>query len=158
MFLLRFLALVVILNILRYAGGALIEPFVIFPGLSAAMEESASYFNSVFETFDWATSFFYNFMMWLSCAWVFHLMRPAIKGSDLVASFKVFGIMCLFFASISAILMNHYSHPKDFYFWIILDGVLMYALVAVCNGLLYRRVMGAHAAAGAACGSGFSRE
>ncbi len=68
-------------------------------------------------------------------------MRPALKGSDFVASFKVFGIMCLFFASISAILMNHYSHPKDFYFWIILDGVLMYALVAACNGLLYRRVM-----------------
>ena len=40
--------------------------------------------------------------------------------------------------------MNHYSHPKDFYFWIILDGVLMYALVAACNGLLYRRVMGTH--------------
>ena len=80
--------------------------------------------------------------MWLVCVWVFHLMRPALKGSDFVASFKVFGIMCLFFASISAILMNHYSHPKDFYFWIILDGVLMYALVAACNGLLYRRVMG----------------
>jgi hypothetical protein len=143
MLLLRFLALVVILNVLRYViGGFLIEPFTIFSGLSTAMQESASYFNSVFDAFDWATSFFYNFMMWLICVWVFHLLRPVIKGSDLVASFKVFGIMCLFFASISAILMNHYSHPKDFYFWIILDGVLMYALVAAGNGLLYRRVMG----------------
>ena len=143
----RFLALVVILNVLRYIGGFLIEPFVIFPGLSAAMENNASYFRTEFETFDWVTSFFYNFVMWLSCVWVFHLMRPAIKGSDYIASFKVFGIMCLFFASISAILMNHYSHPKDFYFWIVLDGVLMYTLVAACNGLLYRRVLGSQAAA-----------
>ncbi len=148
MLLVRFLALVVILNLLRYiVGGALVEPFTIFPGLTASMEESPSYFNAEFATFDWVTSFFYNFMMWLICVWVFHLMRPAIRGSDLVASLKIFGIMCIFFASISAILMNHYSHPKDFYFWIILDGVLMYALVAVCNGLLYRRVMGTHAAA-----------
>lgn len=146
----RFLALVVILNILRYVvGGFLIEPFVIFAGLFAAIEASAEYFNTVYGTFDWVTSFFYNFMMWLTCIWVFHLMRPAIKGSDLIASFKVFGIMWLFFASVSAILMNHYSHPKDFYFWIVLDGLLIYALVALGNGLLYRRVMGSHAAVGA---------
>jgi hypothetical protein len=44
------------------------------------------------------------------------------------------------------LILSVLSHPKDFYFWIILDGVLMYALVAVCNGLLYRRIMGAHAA------------
>jgi hypothetical protein len=41
--------------------------------------------------------------------------------------------------------MNHYSHPKDFYFWIILDGLLVYALVAAGNGLLYRRLMGDYA-------------
>ncbi len=43
MLLFRFLALVVILNLLRYiVGGALVEPFIIFPGLSASMEESPS--------------------------------------------------------------------------------------------------------------------
>ena len=36
---------------------------------------------------------------------------------------------------------------NDFYFWIIIDGVLMYTLVAACNGLLYRRKMGPRAAA-----------
>lgn len=154
MLIFRFLVLVVILNVLRYLAGLLIEPFIIFPGLSAAMEQDASYFNSAFDTFDWITSYFYNFMMWLSCVWVFHLMRPAVRGSDFLASFKVFGIMCLSFASISAILMNHYSHPKNFYFWIILDGILTFALVAACNGLLYRSVMGKHAAGR----SGFSRE
>lgn len=143
----RFLALVIVLNVLRYVvGGYLIEPFVIFAGLFAAIESSAEYFNTVYDTFDWVTSYFYNFMMWLTCVWVFHLMRPAIRGSDLVASLKVFGILWVFFASVCAILMNHYSHPKDFYFWIILDGVLMYALVGLCNGFLYRRVMGPFAA------------
>lgn len=150
----RFLALVVILNLLRYLGGFLIEPLRIFPGMSAAMEDGAGNFNIAFETFDWVTSYFYNFIMWLTIVWVFHLMRPAIKGSDLVASFKVFGIMWVFFASVSAILMNHYSHPKDFYFWINLDGLLVYTFVAVCNGVLYRRIMGRHAAGR----SGFSRE
>lgn len=146
MLILRFLALVVVLNVSRYLGGFLIEPFVIFPGLIAAMQESAAYFNTAYTTFDWVTSYFYNFMMWLSSVWVFHLMRPAIKGSDLIASFKVFGIMCLSFASVSAILMNYYSHPKDFYFWIILDAVIVFAIVAACNGMLYRRIMGQFAA------------
>lgn len=63
MFLVRFLALVVILNVLRYLGGLLVEPFTIFPGLSASMEESASYFNAEFAAFDWVTSFFYNFVI-----------------------------------------------------------------------------------------------
>ena len=87
MLFLRFLTLVVILNVLRYLLGFLVEPVAIFPGLSAAMEANASYFNSEFTTFDWLTSFFYNFMMWLVCVCVFHLMRPVIKGSDMLASF-----------------------------------------------------------------------
>lgn len=146
MLVLRFLALVLVLNVLRYIVGAwLIEGWLIFPGLFGAMQDNASYFNTDFTTFDWITSYLYNFMMWLTCVWVFHLMRPAIRGMDLVASFKVFGIMWLFFAAVSAIYMNHYSHARDFYAWNILDGLLMYALVAVGTGLLYRPVMGPHA-------------
>ena len=139
---LRFLALVVLLNVIRYVGGWAFEPFIIFPGLMGAMEENAGYFNTAFTTFDWVTSYSYNFAMWLVCVWVFHLLRPAIRGSDIVASLKVFGIMWLFFAAVSAIYMNHYSHPKDFYVWNVLDGLLVYALVAIANGLLYRRLMG----------------
>lgn len=33
--------------------------------------------------------------------------------------------------------MNHYSHPKWFYVWNMLDTVIVYALVAVANGLLF---------------------
>ena len=125
MLFLRFLTLVVILNVLRYLLGFLVEPVAIFPGLSAAMEDSASYFNVDFETFDWVTSFFYNFMMWLVVVWIYHICRPVVKGSEIV----------------SFIYMNHYSHPKAFYFWNVLDGAIVYAIVAVSNGLLYPRLM-----------------
>lgn len=145
MMVLKLLLLVLVLNIVRYAGGYIVEPFLIFPGLFGAMEASASYFRTEFTTFDWVTSYLYNFCMWLACAWVFHVARPAIHGSDLVASLKVFGIMCFSFASVSAIYMNHYSHPRDFYLWNIADAVLVFALVGIANGFLYRRVMGAHA-------------
>ena len=142
MLIVRFLGLVLVLNILRYAGGFLFEPFIIFPGLFGAMAENASYFRTEFETFDWVTSYGYNFLMWMCAVWVFHLARPALKGTDLVCSLKVFGVLWLNFAAISAIYMNHYSHSRDFYFWNILDGLLVYALVAVGNGLLYRRILG----------------
>lgn len=148
MVLMRFLGLVLILNVLRYSGGFLFEPFVIFPGLFGAMEESASYFRNEFTTFDWITSYIFNFLMWMSCTWIFHLARPVIRGSDLVASFKIFGILWLMFASTSAIYMNHYSHPRDFYFWSVFDALLVFALVAAGNGLLYRKIMGPRAAVG----------
>ena len=145
---LRLLVLVVILNVLRYViGGYALEPVLIFPGLGEAMAGSADYFNADFQTIDWVTSYSYNFTMWFICAWLFHLLRPVIAGVDVVASLKVFGILWVFFAAVCAILMNHYSHSKDFYFWIIVDGLLVYGIVAICNGLIYRKVMGDRAAA-----------
>ena len=141
----RFLGLVLVLNILRYTGGYLFEPFLIYDGLFGAMAESASYFRTEFTTADWMTSYLYNFMMWLCCVWMFHLARPAIPGSDIMASLKVFGIMWLSFASVSFVYMNHYSHPRQFYFWNVFDALLVFALVAVGNGLLYSRLMGPYA-------------
>ena len=143
---LRFLGLVVILNVRRYAVGAVVEPLLIFPGLFGAMENDSGYFNTSYTQLDWYTSYFYNFMVWLACVWVFHLTRPAMHGSDVTASIKVFGLMWLFFASVSAVYMNHYSHAKSFYAWNIADALMMFAVVAICNGLLYRRVMGKFAA------------
>jgi hypothetical protein len=139
---LRFFALVVLLNIVRYVIGFLVEPWIIFPGLFGAMEENSAYFNTSYHTVDWVTSYLYNFGVWLVPAWVHHLARPVLKGTDVIASLKVFGILLLNFAAISAVYMNHYSHPKDFYLWNLLDAVLMFAVVGVANGLLYRRVMG----------------
>ncbi len=142
----RFLSLVIGLNVLRYVVGAVVEPLLIFPGLFGAMESHSSYFNTSFTQLDWFTSYFYNFVVWLTCVWVFHLMRPALRGNDVVASLKAFGLMWLFFASVSAVYMNHYSHGKAFYVWNIADALMMFAIVAIGNGLLYRRVMGTYAA------------
>jgi hypothetical protein len=33
--------------------------------------------------------------------------------------------------------LNHYSHPKAFYFWNCLDALITLAVAAVVNGLLY---------------------
>ena len=48
MLVIRFLGLVLILNVPRYGGGLLFEPLIIFPGLFGAMEESASYFRDAY--------------------------------------------------------------------------------------------------------------
>ena len=82
------------------------------------------------------TSYFYNFMMWLSIVWVFHWMHPVLGGNMVVRSLKVFGIMLLFFASLAAVLMNHYQ-ARQFHALIILDGVIVFPIIGVLNGLLY---------------------
>jgi len=133
----RFLLLIIILNILRYLVIGLIEEPLILPYLFSQMEINTEYFNTDFQTLDWLTSYFYNFIMWLVVVWVFHILHPQIKGNFYIKSLKVFGIMCLFFISISAIYMNHYSHPKAFYFWNMLDAVMVYTLLAILNGFFY---------------------
>jgi hypothetical protein len=89
-------------------------------------------FNNQFTPTDWATSFFYNFMMWLTATWVFVLMAPGLL--------KAFRLMLMFFVSVSAIYMNHYAHSKWFYIWNSLGAVIVCAVVAVSNGLLYPRI------------------
>ena len=141
MTLLRFLVLVVLLNVVRYLVAGVVAQALVLPHLFGAMAQSPEYFRTEFTTWDWATSYLYNFVMWGVAAWVFHLLRPVLKGGDVVASLKSFGLIWLMFAAVSAIYMNHYSHPRDFYVWNILDAVIAFATVAVANGLLYRRVM-----------------
>jgi hypothetical protein len=48
--------------------------------------------------------------------------------------------MLLFFTSVSAIYMNQYSHSKWFYIWNCLDAVIVFAVGAIANGLLYPRL------------------
>ena len=142
----RFLVLVVLLNVIRYVVTPLLETPFVFPRLFAAMEASPEYFNQDFSTWDWVTSYLYNFVMWGTAAGLFHLLRPVLRGGDVTASFKAFGLVWILFAAISGIYMNHYSHPPNFYGWNILDAFLAFGLVALANGILYRRVMGTYAA------------
>lgn len=134
---LKFLSLVVILNIIRYLVGGLLEQWLVLPGMFGAMEESAACFNTQFTTFDFATSYFYNFMMWLTISWLFVTMHPVLSGNFVIKSLKVYGLAYLFFVSLSAIYMNHYNHPKDFYLYSLWDGLLIFPLVAMANGLIY---------------------
>ncbi len=134
---LKLFALCVILNILRYYVFVYVEQAIIMGPLFAAMEQSKAYFNNDFQTIDWITSFFYNFVMWFVVTIAFHVSQPHIKGHMVLRSLKVYGLMLVMFVSISAIYMNHYSHPKDFYIINILDSVLIFPLIGIANGFLY---------------------
>ena len=133
----RLLVLVILLNVVRYLAGIPLEQLYTLPRLSAEMEAHASYFKTDFTTFDWVTSYLYNFMLWLTTTWVYHKMHPALAGVHLLKSLKVYGLMYLMFASISFIYMNHYSHPKWFYIYNVMDCFIAFAVVAIANGLLY---------------------
>jgi hypothetical protein len=148
--LLKFLLLVILLNVARYLLGAPLEMVVIFKPLFGVMSANSSYFNTDFKAFDWATSFFYNFMMWLTAEWVFVLLAPVLRGNWYIKSLKVYALMALFFISVSCIYMNHYTHPKSFYFWNLVDAAMVFPLVGVVNGFLYPRLMGERAVAKAA--------
>ena len=140
---LRFTALVVLLNAARYLIAGMAGQYLTLPGVMGAMESSPEYFSDFSGRWDMATSYLYNFVMWAVAAWLFHLLRPVLRGGDLAASLKSFGVAWLMFAAVSAIYMNHYSHSKSFYAWNLLDSVLAFGVVAVANGLLYRLLMGA---------------
>jgi hypothetical protein len=136
----KFLALVIILNLLRYTYAYLPIEGAVFGPLILAIGINPEYFNMNFTTFDWTTSYFYNFMLWLTITWVYFYLHPAFNGNHIVKSLKIYGIFWVLFASISAIYMNHYSHPKDFYLWNILDALLVFPFVALGNGLLFPRI------------------
>ena len=139
---LKLFLLTVLLNLIRYFVAGPIEQFTILPRLFGAMAASPSYFNNAFTQTDFITSFFYNFVMWAVAVTVFHFMHSQFSGGTIVRSLKVFAIMYIFFASVSAIYMNHYSHPRDFYLYNMLDGMIVYGLVGLANGLIYPRLVG----------------
>jgi hypothetical protein len=133
----RLVGLVIALNVIRYLLAQIVEMYTFLPYLFGEMEKHHAYFNTEFTRWDWVTSYFYNFMIWLTGVWIFHLMRPVLAGGTVVRSLKVFGLMWLFFASVSAVYMNHYSHPRAFYLYNVLDAMVVFLIVALANGLLY---------------------
>jgi len=139
---LRFLLLVVLLNVVRYVVGPLVEAPLILPRLFGAMEASPEVFRTSFTTFDWVTSYGYNFLLWLSISWLYHLARPALRGGELARSLAVFGVGWLFFAALSFVYMNHYAHPRDFYLWNVADALVVFPIVALANAWLYPRLLG----------------
>ena len=139
--LLKFLLLVVILNVVRYLVGGPIEAIFVVEGMHGVMPQFPSAFNLDFSGTDFAISFFYNFMLWFAAAAVFYVAYPALKGHFVVRSLKVFGLMLLFFISLAAIYMNHYVDAvKTFYLYSMLDALILFPIVGIANGLIFPKL------------------
>ncbi|WP_421774003.1 hypothetical protein [Gracilimonas sp.] len=138
---LKFLGLVFILNLVRYLVGGPIEAVVLLEPMHAVLPQYPEVFDNNFSSTDFAISLFYNFMMWLTATWVFYIAHPQVKGNYIVKSLKIFALMGLFFVSLAAIYMNHYtSDVKVFYLYSMLDAVILFPLVGLANGLLFPRI------------------
>ena len=137
----KFLLLVVLLNVARYLVGGGIEAYTIMEPMHAPLPLFPEVFNNDFTSTDFAVSFFYNFMLWLSAAWFFYLLNPVLKGNIWVRSFKAYGLSCLFFVSLAAVYMNHYTAAvKPFYFWSMVDALIVFSVVAAANALIFPRL------------------
>lgn len=138
---LKFLGLVFILNIVRYLIGGPIEAIVLMEPMHAVIPQYPQVFDTDFSTTDFLISLFYNFMMWLTATWVFYIAHPQVKGSYIIKSLKIFGLMGLFFVSLAAVYMNHYTaEVKVFYLYSMLDAVILFPLVGLVNGFLFPRI------------------
>lgn len=137
----KFIFLVFLLNVIRYVIGGPIEAVVLMEPMHAVMPQYPEVFDTDFSNADFAVSLFYNFMMWLTATWVFYLAHPSLKGGFIVKSLKVFGLMGLFFISLAAVYMNHYTADiKTFYLYSMLDAAILFPLVGMANGLLFPRI------------------
>lgn len=135
---LKFLLLVIILNVVRYLVGGPLEALFVVEGMHAVMPQYPEVFNVDFSGRDFALSFFYNFMLWFSATAVFYLSYPAIKGHFVIRSLKVFGLMCLFFVSLAAVYMNHFREAvRAFYIYSMLDAIILFSIVGIANGLIF---------------------
>ncbi len=137
----RLIGSILILNAVRYVVAGPIEQLTVLPPLFAAMADSPTIFNTDFSSSDWITSFAYNALMWAAAVLTFHGMHPQPAGGWAVKSLKSYGLMCVFFLSVSAIYMNHYSHPQVFSLYNMGSAVIAFTVVAPANALLYPRIV-----------------
>ena len=141
----RLLVLTIVLNIVRYAAAPLIEG-PLLTRLFAVMEAYPQHFRTAFDQVDLITSYLYNFGVWFAAVVVFHFMHRSVRGGWLRRSVAVWAVMWLSFASVSAVYMNHYSHSRSFYGWVVGHALLMHLLLAGANAVLYPRIVARTAA------------
>ncbi|MDX1644597.1 MAG: hypothetical protein R3244_09600 [Thermoanaerobaculia bacterium] len=135
---LKLLFLVVLLNLVRYFVGGPIEGMTIMEPMHRVMPRFPEVFDTAFTRTDFAISLFYNFMLWFTVELVFHLLHPRLRGPLWVRSLKSYGLMLLFFCSLAAVYMNHYTaEVKSFYLWSMVDALILFPLLALANALLY---------------------
>ena len=126
----------IILNILRYFPGGFIESYTIFESMHQPMEQYPDCFG--FTAKDLPASYAYNFLLWLSVVLIFHIAHKSLHGKMIVRSLIVFAVCFLFFASLAAVYMNHYTQGiRIFYIYSILDGLILFSFLGIINGYLY---------------------
>ena len=136
MTILKLLIYTIILNILRYFPGGLIEMYTIFEPMHKPMEAYPDCFG--FTDADFTTSYAYNFLLWFSVVLIFHIGHKSLKGKMMQKSMIFFGICCLFFVSLAAVYMNHFQQGiRPFFMYSMLDGLILFSYLGAINGLLY---------------------
>ena len=136
----RLIILVLLLNIIWYLVGGPIEAVTVMEPMHRIMPQYPDVFNNNFTTTDFAISLFYNFMLWFTVELVFHWLHPVLRGPIWLRSLKCYMLMALFFCSLAAIYMNHYSDQiKPFYLWSMVDALILFPLIGLANGILYPR-------------------
>lgn len=134
---LKLTLLVALLAVVRVVIGHPLERLLLADRIDAAMEANSGYFNTQFSTLDWVTYCFYSFAKWFAVSAIYMKLDGVVHGRPLVRSLKVYGVMFVFFASVSAVYMNQYNHPGDFYVYKILQGLLIFTLMAFANAWIY---------------------
>lgn len=135
---LRFLILVIALNLVRYLVAGPIEAATIFVPMHQVLPFYPEVFDNDFTTQDFCISLLYNFSLWFSATLIFHLMYPALRGGWFRRSLISYGTTCLLVASMAAMYMNHFEDVvRPFFFWSIVDLVITFTVVALANALLY---------------------
>jgi phosphatidylglycerophosphate synthase len=115
-----------------------IENAVLMEPMHRIMPIYPAVFDVDFTTRDLVISLFYNYMMWFSATLVFHVAHPSMSGAMWLRSLKVFGLMMMFFCSLAAIYMNHYTTEfRAFYVWSMVDAMILFPIVGLANGLIY---------------------
>ncbi len=137
----KLVVLTLFLNIVRYVIGIPIEAGTIMEPMHRIMPLYPDVFDNDFTGRDFAISLGYNFMLWFSAVLAFHAAQPALAGPTWLRSLKMFGIMALFYCSLAAVYMNHFVDAvKPFWFWSMIDALIIFPLLGIANALLYPRL------------------
>jgi hypothetical protein len=106
------------------------------------MEMFPEVFDNHFSSTDFANSLGYNYGMWFAVALAIHFMHPNTEGGGLRKSLVAHAVMCLAFMSIALIYMNHFQGAmRDFFFYSMLDGPIVFTVVALGNAWLYPKLV-----------------
>lgn len=135
---LKLVLLCLLLNVVRYFVGGPLEAVTIMEPMHAPMSRYPDVFDTDFTRRDFTVSLGYNFAMWLVVTVVVHLLFPVLRGPAILRSLQGFGLMALFFVSLAAVYMNHYTGPmRAFYAWSMVDALLVFSLLGLVYGVVY---------------------